>query len=130
MRSCTARSWRVASSRLKNGNEGIYDDAVSGLVEKALESSSEGDLLKAIEVDPSIGEAAAGAIGERCEALDYGTFEFMDRMLLTRPVPAAGAGPACVDGMPGARVRARARARAEDPGRPAPAQTPKTEQFP
>lgn len=72
-------------AEVKNGNEEIYDDAVSGLVEKALESSSEGDLLKAIEVDPSIGEAAAGAIKERCETLDYGAFEFMDRMLKKMP---------------------------------------------
>lgn len=70
----------------KSGSEtDIYSDAVDSLIKKALKDSSEKELVEAIELDPSIAEASVKAITEQCDALDYGAFKLMDKMLKKMP---------------------------------------------
>lgn len=71
---------------VENGKDmDLYSDAVKGLIDKAIEKSSAKNLLKAIELDPAIGNTAVKDIKEQCDALNYGAFKLMDKLLKKMP---------------------------------------------
>lgn len=66
--------------KVENGKDtDLYNDIVNGLIGNDIDTADAEELIKALEIDPDIGETAVKAIETQCDELNYNAFKLYSR---------------------------------------------------